>query len=279
MQMNASANDSVQLAKRLETDGYVVIENALSPGRLETLNASVDRYLDAYPEAWIQMNDHTVEIENVLPSTDEFDGVVEDRHVLDILRHVIGENITFEQFSFMVRNPSPEASAFRGWHRDLTRDYSRRKEIDAISSIYFLTDVTEDDTCFTIIPESHNRLIDLDPADVGPDEGVDIVVPAGTALVFHVGCIHAGKTRPKSRQRKTLHVYYSRSGVPRTAEWSEIPERLYAKTDPALPATLYAKWNETNVFEGVGKIPEGIDRSLPIPEIVKAALIKGKQEE
>jgi ectoine hydroxylase-related dioxygenase (phytanoyl-CoA dioxygenase family) len=225
------------------------------------------------------MNDHTVEIENALPRTDEFDGVVEDRQVLDILRHVIGENITFEQFSFMVRNPSAEASAYRGWHRDLTRDYSRRKEIDAISSIYYLTDVTENDTCFTIIPESHNRLIDLDPADVGPDQGVDILGPAGTALLFHVGCVHAGRTRPNSRPRKTLHVYYSRSGVPRTAEWSDIPERLSTKVDPALPETLYSKWNETEVFEGVGKIPEGLDRALPTPELVKAALVRGKSSD
>lgn len=275
--MNASASHPVQLASRLEVNGYIIIENALSADRLRTLNDAVDRYLAAYPEEWIQMNECTIEIENVLPKTDEFDCVVEDRQMLDILRESIGENITFEQFSFMIRNPSPDASAYRGWHRDLTRDYSRRKEIDAISTIYYLTDVTENDTCFTIIPESHNRLIDLDPADVEPDEGVDIVAPAGTVLMFHAGCIHAGRTRPNSRQRKTLHVYYSRSGVPRTAEWSDIPERLYTKVDPALPETFYSKWNETEVFEGVGKIPEGIDRSLPMPEIVKAALIRGKQ--
>jgi len=274
--MNASANDPVQLARRLEVDGYIVIENALSADRLKALNAAVDRYLDAYPEEWIQMNDYTIEIENVLPRTDDFDGVLEDRQVLDILRHVIGENITFEQFSFMIRNPSPEASAFRGWHRDLTRDYNRRKEIDAISSIYYLTDVTENDTRFAIIPESHNRLIDLDPADAGPDEGVDILGPAGTAFLFHAGCVHTGRTRSNSRQRKSLHVYYSRSGAPRTAEWSDIPERLYTKVDPALPETLYAKWNENEVFEGVGKIPEGLDRSLPTPELAKAALIRGK---
>ena len=275
--MSAAADNPVELARRLETDGYVVIENALSADELSALNAAVDRYLDAYPEEWIQMNDYTIEIENLLPRTDDFDGIVEDQQMLDILRHVIGENITFEQFSFMIRNPAPEASAFRGWHRDLTRDYNRRKEIDAISSIYYLTDVTESDTCFTIIPESHKRLIDLDPADVGPDEGVDIRGPAGTALLFHVGCVHAGKVKANSRQRRTLHVYYSRSGVPRTAEWSDIPERLYTKVDPALPETFYSKWNESEVFEGVGKIPEGLDRSVPTPELVKAALIAGKQ--
>ena len=126
------------------------------------------RWLDANPEERIQMNDYTTEVENVLPRTDDFDCVVEDLQMLDILRHVIGENVTFEQFSFMIRDPSAEAVAYRGWHRDLTREFGRRKEIDAISSVYNLTDVTENDTCFAIIPESHNRLIDINPAEVGP---------------------------------------------------------------------------------------------------------------
>ena len=235
------------------------------------------RWLDANPEERIQMNDYTTEVENVLPRTDDFDCVVEDLQMLDILRHVIGENVTFEQFSFMIRDPSAEAVAYRGWHRDLTREFGRRKEIDAISSVYNLTDVTENDTCFAIIPESHNRLIDINPADVGPDEGVDITGPAGTAFLFHAGCVHAGRLRRNSGQRKTLHVYYSRSGVPRTAEWSDIPERLHAKVAPTLPETFYSKWHETEVFEGTGKIPEGLDRSLPTLELVKAALIQGKQ--
>ncbi len=276
--MTTSESHPEQLAKRLETDGYIVIENALSVERIRNLSAAVDGYLDAYPQELIEMTANTIEVENVLPNTDAFDGIVEDRQMLDILRHVIGTNITFEQFSFMIRNPSCEVSGYRGWHRDLTRDYSRRKEIDAISTIYYLTDVTANDTCFTIIPESHNRLIDLDPVDVGPDEGVDITGPAGTAFMFHVACVHAGRIKPNSQPRKTLHVYYSRSGIARTAEWSDIPRRLYEKVDPALPRTFYSKWNESEVFDGVGKIPQGVDRSLPTPELVKAALILGKQK-
>jgi hypothetical protein len=105
--MNAAANDPIRLASGLEVDGYVVIENALSTDQLKTLNAAVDVYLDTYPEEWIRMNDYTIEIENVLPKTEDFDGVIEDPQMLEILRHVIGENITFEQFSFMIRHPSP----------------------------------------------------------------------------------------------------------------------------------------------------------------------------
>ncbi len=70
--MNASASHPVQLASRLEVNGYIIIENALSADRLRTLNDAVDRYLAAYPEEWIQMNECTIEIENVLRKTDEF---------------------------------------------------------------------------------------------------------------------------------------------------------------------------------------------------------------
>ena len=95
--------------------------------------------------------------------------------------------------------------------------------------------------------------------------------------MFHARCIHGARLKPHSRQRRTLHVYYSRSGAPRTAEWSDIPERLYKKVDDALPPQFYSKWNETAVFEGTGKIPEDIDRSMTMPEIVKEVQRRAKE--
>lgn len=267
--MNSLVHDREHLVEQFQALGFLVIENALSDDQLSALNAAVHRYLENYRDEWIQLNDFTIEIENVLPNVSDFDVVIENPKVLDILRGIIGDNITFEQFSFMIRNPTDTATAFRGWHRDLTRDYRRRKEIEAISTIYYLTDVTEHDSCFSIIPESHDRLIDLDPANVRPEAGFDVTGAAGTAVIFHARCIHAGRLKPRSQQRRSLHVYYSHCGVPRTAQWSDIPERLYKKIDPALPSAFYSKWNETDVFDGTGKIPEDIDRSMSMPDIVK----------
>ena len=276
--MNTFTHNRQHLAEEFGITGFLVINDALSQEQLSTLNGAVDRYLESYPEERIQLNDTTIEIENVLPRVSDFDFVIENPRTLDILRVIIGEDVTFEQFSVMIRNPTDNVKEFKGWHRDLTRDYSRRKEIDAISTIYYLSDVSEDDHCFSIIPESHNRLIDLRPEENRAEDGFDVMGPAGTAIMFHAGCIHAGKLKPNSRQRRTLHVYYSRSGVPRTAEWSDIPERLYKKVNPVLPPALYSKWNVTEVFDGTGKKPMDMDRSMSLPEMVKEVQKRAKEE-
>ena len=114
--------------------------------------------------------------------------------------------------------------------------------------------------------------MDLRPNEHRPEQEFDIIAPAGSAILFHARCLHCGKLKPRSRQRRSLHVYYSRAAGPRTSEWTEIPERLYRKADPSLPPRLYAKWNRTDVFEGTGKKP----RDLP-PDLSMAAMLREVQ--
>jgi ectoine hydroxylase-related dioxygenase (phytanoyl-CoA dioxygenase family) len=204
-----------------------------------------------------------------LPSAIDFDFAIENPVTLSVLRALIGEEITFEEFAMMLRRPTRESIDLKGWHRDLTREYRRRMEIEALAVVYYLTDVSTDEHCFSIIPETHNRLVDLRPEDVEPGMEFDVMGPAGTALIFHTRCLHAGKLKPNSRCRKTLHIYYWRAGKPRTSEWSDIPARLYEKRDLSLPPQFYSKWNVKEVFEGTGKKPRDLDPTLSSAEMIR----------
>ncbi len=64
-------------------------------------------------------------------------------------------------------------------------------------------------------------------------------------------------------------MYYWLANRPRTTEWTEIPRRLYEKSDPALPRLLYSKWNATEVIEGVGKKPRDLDPSMPVADMLR----------
>ena len=176
----------------------------------------------------------------------------------------------------MLRNRTENLSEVKGWHRDLIRDYSRRMEIDAVSIMFYLSDVTSHDHCFSIVPETHNRLVDVNPLDVPEDAGVDVIGPAGTAVIFHARAIHGGRLKPNSSQRRTLQAYYSHWSDQRTAEWSEIPPRLYRKQDSALPPHFYAKWNVTNILDGVGKRPDDLDPNLPLAGVIREVQKRGK---
>ena len=264
--------------EEFERQGFLSLPNALTPALVSAFNREIDDYLKRFPEEWIHFDASLVQTVNVLPRTSIFDAAIENAPTLALLRTMLGEEITFEEFSIMIRYPTTRTMDIKSWHRDITRDYERRKEIRAISLIYYLTEVGETDHCFSIIPETHNRLVDFRPDDVVPGMECDLLGPAGTAVLFHARCLHSGKLKPTSRERRTLHIYYSRSDQARTSEWSDIPERLYQKHEPALPPQLYSKWNRTDVFEGTGKKPKDLDPSMSAADMIREVQRRANQK-
>jgi ectoine hydroxylase-related dioxygenase (phytanoyl-CoA dioxygenase family) len=261
--------DQTSRAQEFHERGFLIIPNTLSAEQLSILNRAVDRDLDEHGREWVKFDESLIETPDVLSRTAEFDFTIENPTTLAILRSLLGELITLEEFEILIRNPTVKTYDLKAWHRDATRDYNRRMEIEYVSLVYYLTDVSENDHCLSIIPGSHYRLVDLKPGDVTSGSEFDVIGPAGTAVLFHGRCIHAGKLKPRSRQRRTLHIYYARSDQPRYSEWTEIPPRLYHKTDPQLPPLLYSKWNASRVFEGVGKKPRDLPQSMSVAEMIR----------
>lgn len=261
--------DQRETALEFHERGFLIVQDALSAVQISALNHAVDHDLENHRDKWLEFDESLIETPDVISRTADFDFTIENPVTLGILRGLLGDLITFEEFEILVRNPTTKAQDIKSWHRDATRDYDRRMEIEYISVVYYLTDVTESDHCLSIIPTSHYRLVDLKPGDVTPGSEFDVIGPAGTAVVFHGRCIHSGKLKPHSRQRRTLHIYYARSDQPRYSEWTEIPERLYSKTDPLLPPLFYSKWNPAAVFEGVGKKPRDLPPSMSIAEMIR----------
>ena len=258
--------------KRFADEGFLVLPGLLSSRQVARLNVAVDESLQQHPDDWWRLSDSFRQAPNVLPRTDAFDFTIEQRPILDLVEEWFGEDISFEEFSIVIRDPTNNLNEAKGWHRDITRDYSRRAEIDAVSLIFLLTDVGARDHCFSIIPGSHDRYLGLRPNEHRPEQEFDIMAPTGSAILFHARCLHRGTLKHGSHQRRSLHIYYSRAAGPRASEWTEIPERLYRKTDPSLPPRLYSKWNVRDVFEGTGKKP----RDLP-PGLTMAAMLAAVQ--
>jgi hypothetical protein len=253
--MNTATENMQQLIEEFHVQGFVVLNNALSKQQVSALNGAVDCYLERFPfttSEWAKSGSSSYQAGDVLPKTSDFDLAIESPITLGFVRAFFGEEVTFEHLSIVIRNPDPNPEEPKGWHRDNTRDYDRRKEIGAISVIYYLTDVSETDHCFSIVPETHNRLVDLRPEQVKPGDEIDITGPAGTTVIFHARCIHSGKVKPNSRQRRTLHAYYWQVDKPRTSTTSTIPPRLYQKSDSRLPPKLYSKWNVNDVLDAIG---------------------------
>ncbi len=264
------------LAREFHERGFLIIRNALSAEQLSLLNRAVEHDFNQHRKEWVTFDESLMETPDVISRTADFDFTIENPATLPILRGLIGELITLEEFEILIRDPTAKTADIKSWHRDATRDYNRRLEIEYVSLVYYLTDVSENDHCLSIIPGSHYGRVDLKPSDVTPGSEFDVVGPAGTAVIFHGRCIHSGKLKPNSQQRRTLHIYYARSDQPRYSEWTEIPPRLYQKADSGLPPLLYSKWNANAVFEGVGKKPRDLPPSMSTAEMIREVQRRAK---
>ena len=256
-------------AAEFHRKGFVVIPDALSPAQVAALNSSFTRYETEFPNEWSRFSESFIHTADVLPHMDAFDATIENPVVLPLLGRLLGVKLAFEEMSLMIRNPTDQVGELKGWHRDVIRAFDRRHEIKVISVVYYLTDVTEKDHCFSIIPGTHaGPGGDLRPEDIRPGMEFDAIGAAGSAFVFHARCIHAGKLKLGSRQRRTMHLYYGQYGEPRSSEWTTIPPRLAYKQDPALPAWLYAKAHVQDIIDGTGRKP----RDVP-PDMTTAQML------
>lgn len=252
-----------------QRDGFVVIPNALSPAQVAGLNAAFTRYETEFGPEWSHFSESFIHTADVLPHLSDFDATIENPVVLPFLQRLLGEKLAFEELSLMIRNPTDNVGELKGWHRDVVRAFDRRHEIKVLSVVYYLTDVTANDHCFSIIPGTHDGPRgDMRPEDVRPGMEIDAIGPAGSAYIFHARAIHAAKLKLGSRTRRTIHLYYGQYGDPRSSEWTTIPPRLADKHDPSLPPWLYAKARVTDIIDGTGRKP----RDVP-PDMTTAQML------
>jgi len=263
-----SDDEDRRIVAEFDERGFVVMPDALSPGEVRAMNAAFDGYIADYPEEWAHFSPSFIQTVDVLPRTDAFDGAIENPRVLRTVAKLLRDEIAFEELSLMIRNPTETTGELKGWHRDIIRSFERRHEINAISVVYYLTDVTERDHCFSIVPGTHGGRVDMRPEEVVPGMEFDALGPAGSAFIFHARCIHAGKLKLGSASRRTMHLYYGPADAPRTSEWTSIPARLAEKRDPALPPRLYAKAGRTEIVDGTGFKPRDVDPGMSTADML-----------
>ena len=102
-----------------DIQGYLRVENALTADQVRCLNQAVDRHIQDCPENWMSLSDAVCEAIVVLPHTAAFDEVIESPLMLEILHAILGEDLTFEEFAIMLRNPTGNLNEVKGWHREI----------------------------------------------------------------------------------------------------------------------------------------------------------------
>ena len=190
---------------QFERDGFLVVENALSPPMVAGLTKAVDRVKPGV---------------DFIGKDDLFLEIVDCPTTLPKVWGILGWNIHLYHTHITITPPlSPEdqqAKKRLHWHQDSGRVNLDIETIPAprisVKVGYFLTDVSERGRGnFSVIPGSHLKdEVEFPPDSVSdPADAFEVRVPAGTAVIFDRRIWHVGGRNVSDITRKVLFVGYS----------------------------------------------------------------------
>jgi len=216
--------------EQYDRDGYVVVENALDSDTLRTLRAGIDRIEEgvAYKthspilRRFIslerdrtrgcrigEIDSDTISNIMELPLFGrEFADLIAYPRVLDILEVLFGTTeFTFHNYKCICKMPGNKAPF--AWHRDLP--YLEHTTPNLITCMLCLDDMTALNGATVVCPGTHRIAQadgqsgdrDMDESLV-PTERVQVICPAGSAVLFHVNVIHGGGPNLSDAKRRNV---------------------------------------------------------------------------
>ena len=227
--------------QQFDEEGYLVVEDALSPDMVLKLIAVVDR-IDSQErvERGLEPGEMMAKFRSVV-ADDLFLELLDNEKTFPLLWDILGWNIQLYISHLIVYPPEPEGAerSVKGasWHQDGGRpveEIERPAPRLSLKISYWLSDTTIPECgAMRILPGSH-RLVDK-PAQRDPTEdpqgAIEVKVKPGTAVLFDRRLWHSRGYNYSDQTRKALFFGYSYRWL-RGLDYNVMPEEVLAKCDP-----------------------------------------------
>jgi ectoine hydroxylase len=224
--------------RQFNEQGFLVIEDALSPAQVTALTLASDRI---YARKVADGHDSTKALfyPNFIPDDDLFFNLVDYEKILPKVWGILGWNIYLYHAHLIVTPPcgqQPDNKTF-GWHQDSGRVNmemeSHPRPRLSLKVAYFLSDTSQPGRGnFWIIPGSHLCDTLEKPSDgIGQPEGaVPVCVKPGTAVFFDRRLWHTASPNWSDVTRKVLFYGYGYRWI-RTKDDMTV-QTLWEMSDP-----------------------------------------------
>lgn len=240
-----------ELVKRFDEDGYVVIENAISPEVVEKVRDAGDRLVegDSPVGRWWgkpQTAPRRVEYRGFFNLDDDFMELLAPPKVFPFVVRVLGANLHMMSSNLVYQRPNqePVPDGRGGWHRDLvgsTTDLGNDSiPRMAIRAGYYLTDVSEPGSGITLFAPGSHKLrenLPIPPGDEHPENYVRPALKPGDAVLWEARTFHAPEQNESPNLRKALMVQYGFRWL-RPVDFLSHPPELLDRCDPVIRQLL-----------------------------------------
>ena len=221
-------------AKRLEEDGYTIVEDAIEPDLLDELATSLtnlETYLDVQPAGNSFEGAQTLRVYNLLALDRVWERVPVHPGVLPIVEGVLDPGCLISSLSSIRILPGEIAQPV---HADDQLLPIPKPHIPTVcNSMWALTDFTEANGATRLVPGSH--LYDHSPDYGAPYDTVAAEMPRGSVLIWHGSLWHGGGANTTDTDRVGIAMNYC-AGFIRQQENQQlgIPREVAARFEPRL---------------------------------------------
>jgi ectoine hydroxylase-related dioxygenase (phytanoyl-CoA dioxygenase family) len=224
-----------EVAGKLETDGFAIIENYLSIQDVAAKRADLERVLAKNPTG---RNDFegfsTQRIYALFAKTRTFDAQATDPLINGVLERVLGPGFLLSAPVGISIGPGEKAQPV---HRDDgVYPVARPHRELVVNTMWALDDFTEANGATVVIPGSHKWI------DERPNEGsetVRAVMPAGSVLLFVGSIAHGGGANNTDKSRLGVILEFCAGWVrPQENHVLAVPKEIVAGLDPRLQELL-----------------------------------------
>jgi phytanoyl-CoA hydroxylase len=197
-----------------ETNGYLVIPDALDADELARVRAAADRaeaVWRADPTRLGQRSSNLEQVQAPIEYDDVFLNLLAHPKVFPIVREILGDDVSMIDNDYFVSPPHTGTHAH--WHHDVGQPgvYHPRSVL-MVKVFYLLTDVAPDGGGTAILPGSHRFPMDFKlPKVENPAEmpgHAKMAFPAGTAWLFNGRMFHAALNNDSDQPRRMLIYNY-----------------------------------------------------------------------
>lgn len=214
--MMVSALDIPALVRQFDQDGYLLLQNVISPEKVAELNQAIDGIIAEEPELL------SYNVYNSVERSPAILALIEEPAMLPLMVNLLGYNIQLHISHLTVRKPNPqdlktETNSFINWHQDGPGPHF--PTIHGLTSTYYvkicyiLSDMSEPDRGNTkIIPGSH-KMAGFHPVQTDVNVPVDgelqVCGKPGDVFIFAQNLWHAGSPNRSDFTRRQLFIGYS----------------------------------------------------------------------
>ncbi len=198
-----------------ETNGFLVIENALTPDELREVRAAADRVEQVWRADPALPGIRKPELEEVIAPINYDDTLLRlmwHPRVFPIVREIVGDDVSMIDNSYYITPPrTPRTHA--GWHHDVgLRGVYHPLSVMMVKVFWLLTDVNANSGGTAMVPGSHRLPMDFRFPEVSdPKEmpgAVQMIGKAGTAYLFNGRVYHCAVNNESDQPRKVLIYNY-----------------------------------------------------------------------